>query len=249
MHAPRQVLAGLARYGVGVPLVSWRYLWSTVPLHRSTAPGDYGDAPPAAPPEHLADPGGQLLAGGTGPLYHRVFGVDIDDARLRADQLVGMLAADLNSAVPSEAAAVELPAHRHRALHSGDRITFRIPGPWNGPVRVLHRDSNSFRLGTLAGHMEAGQIEFRAHDRNAGLRFEIEVWARSANRVVDLLYRHLWVGSEIQVNMWIRFCLSAARLAGGKPRDGVTITTRVVGEPRALARCLQAERAVERRHR
>ena len=37
----------------------------------------------------------------------------------------------------------------------------RMPGPWKAPVRCVERTPTSFRLVTLPGHMEAGQIEFR----------------------------------------------------------------------------------------
>ena len=48
-----------------------------------------------------------------------------------------------------------------------------MPGPWDGPVRVIDVGDRSFRLATLAAHLEAGQIEFRvSHDEL--ITFEIE---------------------------------------------------------------------------
>ena len=48
-------------------------------------------------------------------------------------------------------------------MRVGDEFVVRMPGPWDGPVRVVERDPDArFRLVTLAGHLEAGQIEFRA---------------------------------------------------------------------------------------
>ena len=32
-------------------------------------------------------------------------------------------------------------------------IVVRMPGPWDGPVRVIAEDECSFRLATLAGHL------------------------------------------------------------------------------------------------
>lgn len=242
ISVPRAV-AHVARLGKGVPLVSWRYLWSTTPLYRSTQAGDAGDCPPAAPHDLLIDPDCQPLDAGTGPLYHRLFAVDISGTSWRADELMAVITADLNKAVPAEVAAVEPLSRGAEDLHVGDKMIIRIPGPWNGPVRVVHHDATSFRLATLSGHMEAGQIEFRARGGDDRLRFEIETWARSATPVVHVLYTKLWLASEIQLNMWVRFCLSAARLAHGKPERGVTITTRVVDDARQLACCLKAERA------
>lgn len=40
----------------------------------------------------------------------------------------------------------------------GDEFVVRMPGPWDGPVRVVRRDESSFRLATLDGHLEAGEI-------------------------------------------------------------------------------------------
>jgi hypothetical protein len=103
-----------------------------------------------------------------------------------------------------------------------------MPGPWDSPVRVVHRDDHSFRLATLAGHLETGEIEFRAGPEGDALRFEIESWARAGDRLSALLYNRLRLAKEIQLNMWSHFCLRAAALAGGCPRGGITIRTRRV---------------------
>ena len=47
-------------------------------------------------------------------------------------------------------------------MEVGDEYVVRMPGPWDGPVRVVEVTPTSFRLATLDGHLEAGQIEFRA---------------------------------------------------------------------------------------
>lgn len=44
-------------------------------------------------------------------------------------------------------------------MNVGDEYLVRMPGPWNGPVRVVGRTPTSFRLATLQGHLEAGQLE------------------------------------------------------------------------------------------
>jgi hypothetical protein len=57
-----------------------------------------------------------------------------------------------------------------------DEYVVRMPGPWDGPVRVVSVTPTSFRLATLDGHLEAGQIEFRAGPADDGddLVFTIE---------------------------------------------------------------------------
>ncbi|HKR51448.1 MAG TPA: DUF1990 family protein [Pseudonocardiaceae bacterium] len=225
----------LARWTLGVVLVSWRYLWATTPLHRSVAAGDTTDLPPPLP-EQWVDDRSQPLESGVGPLFRRLFTVEIGGSSLSAAELIATVAADLNRAVPSEVTAVETISGAPGGLAVGDEVVVRIPGPWDGPVRVVHRTGTSFRLATLSGHLEAGQIEFRARSRGSQLRFEIEAWARPSSWAVHLLYSYLQLAKEIQLNMWVRFCLNAAHLAGGRARNGVTIRTRVVDQPLRASR-------------
>ncbi|MGO9216263.1 MAG: DUF1990 family protein [Streptosporangiaceae bacterium] len=124
--------------------------------------------------------------------------------------------------------ATDLP---QRARPAWTAFIVRMPGPWDGPVRVVHRDPTSFRLATLDGHLEAGEIEFRAAPDGDVLRFEIESWARAGDRLADLLYNRLRLAKEIQLNMWSHFCVRTAALAGGRLSGGVTIRTRKVDWP------------------
>ena len=101
-------------------------------------------------------------------------------------------------------------------MRVGDEYVVRMPGPWDGPVRVVAVSPRSFRFATLAGHLEAGQIEFRAAPAPEGLRFEIESWARSADRLSDLLYHRLHMAKEIQLHMWTSFLERVARASGGR---------------------------------
>src|SRR5436190_19317520 len=98
-------------------------------------------------------------------------------------------------------------------------------GPGTGPSGWLRRDENSFRLATLDGHLEAGEIEFRAAQDGDALGFEIESWARAGDWLAALLYNKLRLAKEIQLNMWSHFCVRVAALADGRPRGGVTIRT------------------------
>jgi hypothetical protein len=225
----------LARWTLGVALVSWRYLWATTPLHRSVEVGDATDLPPPLP-DQLVDDRSQPLESGVGPLFRRLFMVEIQGSSLTATDLIAKVAADLNQAVPSEVTAVETLSGVPGELTIGDEVVVRIPGPWDGPVRVVHRTDTSFRLATLTGHLEAGQIEFRARPKGSHLQFEIEAWARPSSGAIHLLYSHLRLAKEIQLNMWVRFCQTAAKLAGGRARGGVTIRTRVVDQPLRASR-------------
>jgi hypothetical protein len=225
----------LARWTLGVALVSWRYLWATTPLHRSVEAGDATDLPPPLP-DQLVDERSQPLESGVGPLFRRLFTVEIEGSSLTAAELIAKVTADLNRAVPAEVTAVETISGVPGELATGDEVVVRIPGPWDGPVRVVHRTGTSFRLATLTGHLEAGQIEFRAWPRGSQLRFEIEAWARPSSWAIHLLYSYLRLAKEIQLNMWVRFCQNAAKLAGGRARGGVTIRTWMVDQPVGASR-------------
>jgi Domain of unknown function (DUF1990) len=139
-----------------------------------------------------------------------------------------MIADDLNRAAPVEVATFRKTRGAGRSAAVGDEYVVRMPGPWDGPVRVVHRDGTSLRLATLRGHLEAGQIEFRARQEGQGVRFEIESWACSGDRLSHLLYDRLRLAKEMQFHMWTHFCSRAAKLAKGRMRDGIQVTTRRV---------------------
>ncbi|GAB3569140.1 hypothetical protein GCM10027445_20470 [Amycolatopsis endophytica] len=223
MPSPRRAFGLLARRFAGTALVTWRYLWSTTPLHRTERPGGDEDRPPPLPPDVLDD---RVQLDGFGPLFHRVFRVRVAGADLDAARLVDLVVADFGHFVPDEVVDV-------RSGRSGRELVVGMPGPWNGPVRIAHRDRTTVRLVTLRGHLESGQVQFRAHEDGRLLVFEIELWARAANRLVHLLYSRLRFAKEVQLNMWVRFCLTAAATTGGRLIDGVHIETRRVAKERS----------------
>jgi hypothetical protein len=215
---------------VGIAVVSWRYMWRTTPLHRSEESGTRADLPDLAyDTSEFADQH-QPLDAGVGPMLHRSYAVRIAGSDVAPSALIDLVSAKLNQASP-EMAVFRKTRGARNALRQGDEFIVRMPGPWDGPVRVVRREDNSFRLATLNGHLEAGEIEFRAgHDGHA-LHFEIESWARAGDRLSALLYNKLRLAKEIQLNMWSHFCVRAAELSGGRPQGGVTIRTRWVPWP------------------
>jgi hypothetical protein len=224
-------VATVLRWPLGITVVSWRYLWRTTPLHRSEQAGSAADLPEHW--EHEAGRSGdgrQGLADGAGPLLHRIYAVRIVRTAISPAELIERVEANLNRASP-EMAVFRKTRGDADCLRHGDEFIVRMPGPWDGPVRVGHRGDTSFRLDTLDGHLEAGQIEFRAVPDGDALRFEIESWARAGDRLADLLYNRVRLAKEIQLNMWTHFCLRTAALAGGRPQGGVTIATRWVPWP------------------
>ena len=68
-----------------------------------------------------------------------------------------------NEIAPIVAELGRMPTRREltdRGL--GAEFLVHMPGPWDAPVRVVERTATSFRFATLRGHIEAGEIEFRA---------------------------------------------------------------------------------------
>ncbi|MBO8193474.1 DUF1990 family protein [Streptomyces oryzae] len=231
--SPGRRIGTLLRFPVGVLLVSWQYMWRVTALHRSETAGGPGDLPPALP-AGLVDELTQRLADGAGPMFRRRFTVRIRGARMSPEALIDAVAADPNRPAPSTVAVFHKTGGGGGPARVGDEYRVQMPGPWDGPVRVLHRDPVTIRLGTLRGHLEAGQIQFTAwedqdeDDGEGGLRFRVEAWSRAGDRWADLIYSRLRVAKEIQFNMWVHFVLGAAALAGGRPHGGVTIETRSI---------------------
>jgi uncharacterized protein (UPF0548 family) len=220
-------------------LVALGRIWGlpgTRVTHRRLEGDPVRDAPPLLP-DHLRRD--QPADAGHGPLLHRRFAVRVVAPRLGPQALVAVLAADMNQAMVSGVARFDPVTHTGRALAAGDELVVRMPGPWDGPVRVVDRtddpERSSFRLATLAGHLEAGQIEFAATEAPDGLVFTVTTWARAGDLLADLMYNRLGVAREIQFQLWVHCCVAAADLAGGSVPDGVEVTTRSLPWSEALA--------------
>jgi uncharacterized protein (UPF0548 family) len=236
--------ATAARWPLGVGLASWRYMWSTTPVHRWEMRGSWAkDAPPELPAGSDRDEL-QLPEEGAGPLIHRIYRTRIVGSTLDPEQLMERVASDLDRVAPSEFATFQRVEGDGERLRAGDRYVVRMPGPWDGPVRVVAADATSFRLATLPGHLEAGQIEFRTSADYRALWFEIESWARSGDRLSDLLYDHLRISKEVQLHMWSSVLRRVVGLTAGAMEGGIVITTRTVPEDR-----LPGERTPDRADR
>ena len=237
-------LTTATRWPVGIALTSWHYMWRTTPLHRSEEEGSWAeDAPPDLPAGADLDEI-QRARDGAGPLFHRRYEVTIRDSPCSPERLMAILGEDLDRAAPTEFATFKKLRGTTGDLQVGDEYVVRMPGPWDGPVRVVERNATSFRLITLEGHLEAGQIRFSAADGDDGrLMFAIESWARGGDRLSNLLYDRLRMSKEIQFHMWTSFLEGVLKLSGGDarrrpagphpPRGGATA---VDGGPEAPAR-------------
>jgi uncharacterized protein (UPF0548 family) len=202
-------------------------MWSTTPVHRWEMTGSWpADAPPELP-EDVDQDGLQRMEEGVGPLLHRIYRTEIVGSRSTAEALMAELFEDLDRFAPGEFATFQKLDAGER-LGVDDEYIVRMPGPWDGPVRVMAVDATSFRLATLEDHLEAGQIEFRASEDHRSISFEIESWARSGDWMSHLFYTHLRLSKEVQLHMWSSVLRKVTELAGGTMRQGIAITTRLV---------------------
>jgi uncharacterized protein (UPF0548 family) len=226
---PRR-LATAARWPFGVALTSWRYLWRTTPLYRSEEEGSWADDGPPALGEGVSRRELQPPSEGAGPLYHRHYQTLIRGSRLSPEELVGRVAANPDKAAPSEFATFKKTLGDDGAMEVGDEYLVRMPGPWDGPVRVVERGPRMFRFATLEGHLEAGQIAFSADPQDGRVLFSIESWARAGDRLSNLLYDSFRISKEIQFHMWTSFLEGVVQLSGGRREGGLRIHTRRVAE-------------------
>ncbi|MFA1554158.1 DUF1990 family protein [Actinomadura chokoriensis] len=212
------------RWPVGMGIAAWRWLRRSrgVPrrrLHAGVQP-EVGRLP-QRDGDRVQDP-----RQGVGPLYQRRYTVRISGSPLTAAELIDRVGDDLNAASPVEIAVFDKTSGVSRPLEMGDEYVVHMPGPWNCPVRVVERTPVSFRFVTLSGHLEAGEIEFRAtRTREGGLVFTIESWARSGDRLAEVLYERVGIAKEMQLHMWTHFCTRVAELSGGHMVGGVGVQT------------------------
>lgn len=146
----------------------------------------------------------QKIKDGYGPLFHRVYSVPFacdQEETLRG--VMRLLRADINKFSPQLLARFEKIKGDPDLMNVGDEYQIHITGPWNGPVRVAEVDEDHFRLVTLEGHMEAGEIVFRLNRESPGkVLFEIESLARSKDAIVDLVYDKVPIAKLAQTEMW-----------------------------------------------
>jgi hypothetical protein len=230
----RQRLSTASRWPVGIGLTFWRYLWRTVPLHRVEELGDWETDRPPELPADVSQEASQAVGDGHGALFHRRYRTRIRDTAMTPEALMRRVQGDIDEVAPTEFASFVKTSGDHGAMRPGDEYIVRMPGPWDGPVRVAEVAPASFRLMTLEGHLEAGQIIFSAWREDGLLVFEIESWARSSSKLVDLLYDRLRISKETQLHMWTSVLQRAAELAEGRVTGGIDIHTRRV-EGEALA--------------
>ena len=158
----------------------------------------------------------QPIQQGYGPAYHRVYSIVLRMNDDQAKPAMQKLKSDLNHFSPQILASFEKVVGDTACLQKDDEFQIHIIGPWNGPVRVAQVSEWAFRLQTLEGHLEAGEIRFEL--KKSGERkyiFEIESLARSRDALVNLVYDKIPIAKLAQTEMWTAFCQKFAAEATG----------------------------------
>jgi hypothetical protein len=201
-------------------------MWRTTPMHRRELAGCLDDDRPPSLPDVAGSLEVQDVTDGSGPMFHRLYRARIRDSERSPAEILSAIKADPDRVSPSEFATFQKTSGEECEMRVGDEYVVRMPGPWDGPVRVTDVGEGAFRLATLDGHLEAGQIEFRARRQEDQIVFEIESWARSRDWITDVLYNHLRMSKEVQLHMWSSTLERIVQLAGGRLTGGLDITTR-----------------------
>jgi hypothetical protein len=228
-------LATTLSWPVGIAWTSWHYMWRILPVHRREEPGRAPEDLPPPIPEGIRREEIQEPADGVGPLLHRLYSCRIAGARIGPEELIETVAADPNRIAPRQIAKFTKAEGQEGRMRAGDEFLVHMPGPWNGPVRAVEVRPDGFRFATLAGHLEAGQIEWRAWQEGGELHFAVESWARGGDRVSAILHDRLGMAKEVQLYMWTSVLERAARLSHGRLVNGVSVRTRRI-PPESLQR-------------
>ena len=214
-----------ARWPLGVAYTSFRYLWSTTPIHRWELSGTWADDAPPELPKGIDRSELQTAEMGVGPLIHRFYRTQIVGSPMSSEKLMARIQEDIDCIAPKEFATFQKQSGEKGSLAVGDEYVVRMPGPWDGPVRVVSVDPTSFRLATLDGHLEAGQIEFRVGSDHRSLWFDIESWARAGTSERSVLHV-TWDFERVQLHMWCSFLGALSRTARpGEDGGRIVITT------------------------
>jgi hypothetical protein len=226
-------LVTVASAPVGTALTAWSYIWRITPVYRREIEGSpHEDLPPALP-DDLASDDVKTPADGSGPLFRRTYTGVIREPSLRAAELIDRLSQDPNRVAPLALARFVKTRGENWRMRVGDEFQIRMAAPWDGPVRVVEVAPTSFRFATLERHIEAGQIEWRAHDRDGDVVFQVESRSRAGDRFSAFMHDRVPLAKEAQLHMWTSVIEHVAKEAGGRLTGGVDVETRRV-EPELL---------------
>jgi len=224
---PRRLFE-MVTWPLGIALTSWVYIWRTTPMHRRELEGSLEDDLPPGIHAEVSQDGVKRPEDGAGPLFHRIYTGRVRDSDWSEDELMERVRADPNFVAPLALARFTKTSGPPWQMEVGDEFVVRMPGPWDGPIRVVELTPTSFRFATLVGHLEAGQIEWSARRDGELLVFRIESWARAGDRLSALLHDRIRMAKEVQLHMWTSVVEKVVARTGGRLEGGIDIETRRV---------------------
>ncbi len=193
---------------------------NVIPLGRPNALTDVFGIVPTALHDGLRrfvdEQPAQLPAEGVGPLTRKRFWVDIRGGRFAADEMFEYVRDHLGELMP---AIVDMQAEPHAParVEEGNTLTLQIPLRGHVQVRVAEASERRITLLTVTGHPIAGAVRFLVEPRDDGVRFEVQVYDRSATVLDEIAMRT--VGRWLQNGTWTRLAENVARAAGGRSSD------------------------------
>jgi uncharacterized protein YbjT (DUF2867 family) len=154
----------------------------------------------------------QLPDDGVGDLRRKRFWVELRDTRLDADQLFEHLREHFADLMPS-LVHVKDDDRATMPLEEGQTVTMEIPVRGQIQVRVAEVMDRRITMLTLAGHPLAGAVRFLVETDDGPMRFEVQVYERSATTVDGVVMRT--IGESLQRGVWTGMVENVAKVAGG----------------------------------
>jgi hypothetical protein len=156
----------------------------------------------------------QPASSGVGPLLQRDYWAVFDPCPLKPSEVISYVRSHFSELPPAKIVRFDAPKGVAR---NADLDIVILPAQ-SCCVRVIHEDPQSFTLGTLAGHPEAGRITFGAYRNPDGdVVFHIRSRARAATTAKFLGF--LAIGDAMQTNTWADFIRNTAAGVGARIRD------------------------------
>ena len=168
----------------------------------------------------------QRVSAGVGVLHVRRYRLVVATTADVADAVAAL--ADLDGLTPARFVRFRDAGGRAVAgpLSLGQEFVARLTGPRDGPVRVVEVRDDGYRLATLRGHVEAGEIDFTVARVAPGrLLVEVRSWARSGADEIRWLYER-GGGQRVQAHVWASLCLALAEELDGRPVGRVEVASR-----------------------
>ena len=162
---------------------------------------------------------------GVGPLLQRDYWAVFEDCSLRPSEIIAYVRTHFCELPPKAVVAFTAPG----GIEFGLDLDIQILPARQCCVRVVHQDAQSFTLGTLDGHPEAGRITFGAYrNPKEDVVFQIRSRARSAGLTERIGF--LAIGDAMQTHTWTEFITNTAAAIGARIRGPIHAESNEVEE-------------------